>query len=179
MIEYILRNIKEQNDYMTALAMFRIDEPLTEAEVKELIPLYQKYGQDTAHPELAKQYMALDLMPGRGREDITYFTPLSLPEDNLSMLFLAKETITLLKKDEAPDVDVVDAAVASAINGSAARPIDIFLARSILNYLPLRWDFGGFRKQAAELAAFLISTGASTMIEYELFLGEAWNKCRN
>lgn len=122
MIENILNNIKDQSDYLTALIMFRDSAPLTEEEVEKLIPLYQEYGQDPAHPELAKLYMALDLMPGRSRKDSAYFVPLGLPKADLDALFLSMETVDLLRAEETPTTDKIDNVVEITINGSAVKP---------------------------------------------------------
>ena len=182
MIEQILTTLgddKNQKDYVTALSMFQTGAPLKKPEADKLAALYEKYGTDAAHPELARLYMAVDLLPGRSREDAAVFAPLGLQEADLSALFTAKETAVMLRKEETPDTDTVDAAVAAATDGSLSKPVALFLARSLLNGLAWRWDFGGFRSQAAALAAFLIGEGEETMAEYEIFAEEMRRKCRN
>ena len=72
-----------------------------------------------------------------------------------------------------------EAAIEAATGGALSRPIDLFLARVLLNDLAWRWDFGGFRQQAARLAEFLIAAGPEVMTEYTIFLEEAGKKCRN
>lgn len=182
MIEQILTTLgdeKNQKDYVTALTMFQTGVPLTEPEADRLAGLYEKYGTDVDHPELARLYMAVDLLPGRSREDAAIFAPLGLREEDLSALFTAKETAVMLRKEETPDTDTVDAAVAVATGDTLSKPVALFLARSLLNGLAWRWDFGGFRTQAAALAAFLIGEGEETMTEYEIFMEEMRGKCRN
>ena len=78
MIEYILnalntREEKSQEDYITALAAFRGGGALEEEEAEKLAGIYEKYSRDAAHPELARLYMALDMLPGRSREDAAVF----------------------------------------------------------------------------------------------------------
>ena len=172
MIEYILnalntREEKSQEDYITALAAFRGGGALEEEEAEKLAGIYEKYSRDAEHPELARLYMALDMLPGRSREDAAVFAALGLPQEDLDALFTAREMSAQLTEKEPPDEDVLEAA------------IDLFLARVLLNDLAWRWDFGGFRQQAARLAEFLIAAGPEVMTEYTIFLEEAGKKCRN
>lgn len=184
MIEYILnalntREEKSQEDYITALAAFRGGGALEEEEAEKLAGIYEKYSRDAAHPELARLYMALDMLPGRSREDAAVFAALGLPQEDLDALFTAREMSAQLTEKEPPDEDVLEAAIEAATGGALSRPIDLFLARVLLNDLAWRWDFGGFRQQAARLAEFLIAAGPEVMTEYTIFLEEAGKKCRN
>lgn len=183
MIEHILnalntREEKDQTDYVTALAVFRDGITLGKKEVKKLVGLYEKYGRDAAHPGLAKLYLTLDMLPGRSKEDAV-FSGFDLEKGDLDALFTAREIITQLAAKETLDKDALDAAVKAAVGGTLSRPVDIFLARVLLNDLAWRWDFGGFRKQAAELAGFLMEAGTGVMNEYAIFLEEAGRKCRS
>ena len=184
MIEYILKALntreeKDQTDYITALTAFREDSALEENQVEKLTEIYEQYGRDTAHPELSRLYMALDLLPGRSREDAAVFATLGLNQADLDALFTAREMSTKLTEREMPDKEALDAAVETATGGSLSRPVDLFLARVLLNDIAWRWDFGGFRHQAAELAGFLIEAGVDTMNAYTIFMEEAGKKCRN
>lgn len=175
MIEYMLPCIRDAGDYLTALALFRAGSPLTSEEVEKLVEIYQKYSREAEDPALTRLCLALDLLPGRARENGADFAALELLEDDLEALFLTKELTT--GKAELTG-EIASAVVAAVSGGLLTRPLDILLARTALDMMPGSFDFGGFREQAASLAAFLTGLGPEVMEKYTVFMEEAQRKCR-
>lgn len=175
MIEYILPEIKDTDDYLTALSLFRIGEPLTNAEAASLINIYQKYEPQADNAARAKLYIALDMMPGRTADDEADFVGLNLPPQDLSGLFLVKKILT--GNQELTD-GIADSVVEAVQSGGLTRPLDILLARVALDSIAGARDFGGLREQAQALAEFLTGVGTEEMDRYSVIVEEAKIKCR-
>ena len=174
MIEYILPEIKDAGDYRAALSLFKADAPLSPEEAAQLMSIYEKYGKGAEAPALARLYIALDLLPGRTRDDIADFAALELTEDDLEALFLMQDLIC----GRAELTGAAASAVVAAVGGLLTRPVDILLARAALDAISGSRDFSGLREQAAALAAFLTGLGPEVVDRYSVLLGEVRMKCR-
>ncbi len=175
MIEYILPAIIDSEDYISALAVFKTGAGLEAEEVRKLLSLYTKYSDQVNDPEAAKLCLALDLLPGRTREDAADFAALELPKDDLEALFLMRELMTGRKELTG---EIADTIVAVVTEGVLTRPVDILLARAALDAISGSRDFSGLREQAAALAAFLTGLGPEVVDRYSVLLGEVRMKCR-
>ena len=98
MLEQFLPTIKDPADYITALSLFKFDTPLTAAEAEQLLALYAKYQPEAEDPDYLKICLAVDLLPGRGREAAADFAALGLSERSLEALFTAQATVTGLEE---------------------------------------------------------------------------------
>lgn len=175
MIEYVLPSIKDASDYLTALSLFKADTPLTGEEAETLGRIYQRYGRDVDNRATAKLYIALDLLPGRTEEHRADFAGLELPDADLDALFLAKGIITG-QLELTPEA--AGQAVEAVTGGTLTRPVDIILARLVLDTMTGSRNFGGLREQVQALAEFLVSVGDEELDRYSVIMEEARIKCR-
>lgn len=169
MIEKIIPSLKNAEDYQAAMYVLRDGTPLTKEEADKLAALYQKYGPED--PELARLFVALDMMPGRGREDAGYFAGLELPEGELEALFLIKD---IASAQEMPDEEEVNRILGHI--GKYNTPVNLLVARTLLNRISGQWNFGGMWRQASELAEVL--AGCPDLEKYAVLMMEVQKKCR-
>lgn len=175
MIEQLLPNIKDPADYITALSLFKVDVPLTAAETEQLLELYAKYQSEAPDPDYLKICLAVDLLPGRGREDAADFAALGLSDRSLEALFTAQEIVAGRE-----DLTEERASHAVALAADEALPLSlrVLVARTALDNMTASRDYVALRDQIAALAAFLTGIGAETLDRYTTLVGEVRMKCR-
>lgn len=173
MIEYILPTIKDPADYLSALSLFKADAPLTDKEADTLLSLYAKYSDKITDRDYAKLCLAVDLLPGRGREDAADFAALELGDD-LEALFSAQE---LLHGQELT-AEQAEAVAAQVTGGAASEAARAVLARAALDVMTGAYNFSELQGPVRTLAAFLTGLGAETLDKYTVLVTEVKTKCR-
>lgn len=173
MIEYILPTIKDPADYITALSLFKAEAPLTGAEADTLLSLYAKYSDKIADRGFAKLCLAVDLLPGRTRENAADFAALELGDD-LEALFSAQE---LLHGKELT-AEQAEAVAAQVTGGGASEAARTVLARIALDVMTGVYNFSELQGPVRVLAAFLTGLGAETLDKYTILVSEVKTKCR-
>ena len=173
MIEHILSDIKDAGNYITALSLFKADAPLTAEETDKLLSLYAKYSDKIADRGFAKLCVAVDLLPGRSRENVADFAALELGDD-LNILFAAKE----LLRSQDMTAETAQALVAQVTGGTASETARSVLARIALDVMTGMRNFGELLGPVQTLAAFLTSLGAETLDKYTVLVSEVKTKCR-
>ena len=177
MLEQFLPIIQDPADYLAALSLYRLDEPLTTEEARRLLEIYAKYQSETVEdPDYLKVCLAADLLPSREREDAADFAPLELGEATLDALFAAK-MVAAGKTDLT--VQRAEEIAAVVRNGDAAMAARVLLARLALDAMSASREYVSLRGQIAELAAFLTGIGTQTLDRYTALVGEVRLKCRN
>lgn len=175
MLEQILPTIKDPADYLTALSLFKVDVPLTAEEAEKLLAVYAKYLPLAEDPDYLKICLAVDLLPGRTREDTGDLAPLELGEATLDALFTAK---TVAEGREDLTVQRAADIVAVVRNEDAAVAARVLLARLALDTMSASRDFALLREQVTDLAAFLTGCGTELLDRYTTLVGEVRMKCR-
>lgn len=173
MIEYILPAIKDAGDYISALSLFKAEVPLTNEEADTLLSLYAKYSDKITDPSYAKLCLAIDLLPGRGREDAAGFAALELGED-LEALFSAQE---LLLGQELT-ASQAEAVAAQVTDGGASEAAKAVLARIALDAMTGAHNFSELQGPVRALAAFLTGLGAETLDKYTVLVSEVKTRCK-
>lgn len=173
MIEQILTEIKDPADYLSALSLFKADAPLTAEEADKLLALYAKYSDKITDRNYAKLCLAVDLLPGRSREDAGDFAALELGED-LNTLFAAKELLRTQDMTEAAAQKVA----AQVTGGGASEAARTVLARIALDVMTGARNFSELQGPVRTLAAFLTGLGAETLDKYTVLVTEVKAKCR-
>ena len=174
MLEQFLPAIKEPSDYLTALSLFKVDQPLTNEEAEKLLAVYAKYLPGVDDPEYCKVCLAADLLPGR--EDSADFAALELGEAAVAALLEARDVIAgkvELGVDRAKDIaDTVK-------NEAVALPVRVLLARGALDIMAGSKDVAALRTEIAVLAEFLTGCGTEVLDRYTPLVGEVRMKCRS
>lgn len=173
MIEYILPAIKDVGDYISALSLFKADVPLTGEEADTLLSLYAKYSDKITDPSYAKLCVAVDLLPGRSREDTADFTALELGDD-LNALFSAQE---LLLGQEVT-AEQAEAVASQVTDGAASEAAKTVLARVALDVMTGAHNFSELQGPVRALAAFLTGLGAETLDKYTVLVAEVKTRCK-
>lgn len=173
MIEYILPTIKDPADYITALSLFKEEEPLSAEEADALLSLYAKYSDKITDKSYAKLCLAVDLLPGRTRENAADFAALELGVD-LEALFSAQE---LLRGQELT-VEQAEAVAAQVTGGSASEAARAVLARAALDVMTGAYNFSELQGPVRALAAFLTGLGPETLDKYTVLASEVKLRCR-
>lgn len=173
MIEHILSDIKDAGDYLSAMTLFKADEPLTRAEVDSLLSLYTKYSDKIPDRDYAKLCLAVDLLPGRSRENAADFDALDLGDD-LNVLFSAKE----LMRSQDITAKAAKAVAAQVTGGGASEAARTVLARIALDVMTGVYNFSELQGPVRVLAAFLTGLGAETLDKYTILVSEVKTKCR-
>lgn len=127
MIEQLLPTIKDPADYIAALSLFKVDVPLTKEEAERLLALYAKYRPEAEDPDYLKICLAVDLLPGRDREDAAGLAALGLDERSLEALFTTKEVVAGredLTEERAAHI------VAQATDEALPMPLRVLVART-------------------------------------------------
>lgn len=172
MIEYILPVIKDAEDYISALSLLKADAPLTSEEVNALLSMYAKYSDKSIDQGYAKLCVAVDLLPGRSREDAADFAALELGDD-LDALFSAQE---LLHGQELT-TEQAEAVAAQVTGSSASKAARAMLARVALDVMAGAYNFSELQGTVRALAAFLTDLGPETLDEYTVLVMEVKAKC--
>lgn len=173
MIEYILPAIKDADDYISALSLFKADAPLTDGEADTLLSLYAKYSDKSIDQSYARLCLAVDLLSGRSREDAADFAALELGDD-LDALFSAQD---LLRGEELTAAQA-EAVAAQVTDGGASEAAKTVLARVGLDVMTGAWNFSELQGPVRALAEFLTGLGAETLDKYGVIVEAAKNRCR-
>lgn len=173
MIEYILPAIKDAGDYISALSLFKADAPLTGDEADTLLSLYTKYSDKITDQSYAKLCVAVDLLPGRGRDDAADFASLELGDD-LEALFSAQELL-LGQEVTAEQAESVATQVTVGTASEAAKTV---LARVALDVMTGAHNFSELQVAVRALAAFLTGLGAETLDKYTVLVSEVKTRCK-
>ena len=175
MIEQILPSIRDPEDYITVLSLFKADAPLTAEEAERLLAVYAKYLPEADEPEYLKLCLAADLLPGRQRGDAA-FDALELSGSDLDALFAVKEIVSgsceLSQRRAAQIAETVR-------GGEASLPVRVLLARVALDAAAASREIAAMRQEAAALAQFLTGCGTGTLDRYTALVGEVRMKCRS
>ncbi len=175
MIEQLLPTIKDPADYIAALSLFKVDVPLTKEEAERLLALYAKYRPEAEDPDYLKICLAVDLLPGRDREEAAGLAALGLDERSLEALFTTKEVVAGredLTEERAAHI------VAQATDEALPMPLRVLVARTALDGMTASRNYVALRQHIAALAAFLSGIGAGTLDRYTTLVGEVRMKCR-
>ena len=174
MIEYILPTIKDPADYITALSLFKADAPLTAEEADKLLSLYAKYSDKITDRGFAKLCVAVDLLPGRSRENnVADFAALELGDD-LDALFLARDLLHGLELT----AEQAQSAADWVVNSGASEAAKAVLARVGLDVMTGARNFSELQGPVRVLAAFLTGLGAETLDKYTVLVSEVKLRCR-
>lgn len=173
MIEYILPVIKDAEDYISALSLFKADVPLTNDEADALLSLYAKYSDKIIDRDYGKLCLAVDLLPGRGREDADDFAALELGDD-LEALFSAQELLC----GQDLTLNRAETVVAQVTEGKAGDGVKIVLARVALDVMTGAHNFSELQGPVRMLAAFLTGLGAETLDKYTILVSEVKTRCK-
>ena len=174
MLDKFLPEIKDPEDYLTAVSLFRTDRRLGKEEAEKLLDIYARYLGGADDPAYIKACLAVDMLPGRTMEDAADLAALGLGDDDLRALFAARGII--YKKMEAGPQDVLDA-VEQIRGGALSMPIKVLLARTALDAVAASRNFAAMREQAAFLAEFLTGCGVETLDRYTGLAEEVRMKC--
>lgn len=174
MIDKLLPIITDAQDYMTALSFFQMSGPPAKEDVARLLPVYAKYSGADAGPEYAKLCLAIDLLPGRSRENAADFAALELGAD-LDALFLAQELAGGMGEMSVEQANAVTAAVK---NEAVSIPARVLLARTASDAMAGVLNFAEIQGQVRETAEFLIQMGPAGLDRYTALATEVRMKCR-
>ncbi len=179
MIERILPIIKDPEDYLTAISLFKADTPLTADEAGKLLAVYAKYQpqmEAETDPDFLKAGLAVDLLPGRAQEDAAVFAPLELGGATLDALFAAKKLVA--GREELTN-EAATSIVEQVQDETVLLPARVLLARIALDSMTGARNFVELQGEVRALAAFLTGIGAETLDRYTTLVGEVRQKCRN
>lgn len=179
MIEHILPVIKDTADYLTALSLYKANEPLTSDEAAKLLAVYAKYQSQVENQDdlgFLKMCVAVDLLPGRTEEDAADFAALEIGSATLNTLFTAKK---LVAGSEDLTTEAAARIVEQVQDETVLLPARVMLARIALDIMTGARNFVELQAQIRELAAFLTGISTETLDRYTTLVGEAWMKCRN
>ena len=174
MLEQFLPVIKDPGDYLTALSMFKVGQPLTDEEAEKLLTVYAKYLPEMDDSDYCKICLAADLLPGR--EDGADFAALELGEATVAALLKARDDIA--GKVEI-DADRARHIVETVENKAVALPARVLLARGALDIMAGSKDVAALRGEIAALAKFLTDCGTEILDLYTPLVGEVRIKCRS
>lgn len=175
MIEKLLPIISDPEDYISALALFKAEPPLTGEEADRLRAIYEKYYPIPGEPEFAAVCVAVDLLPGRTEADKAVFAPLKLGENNLHALFLAKG---ILSGKHDPTVESAGEIVALVQGEKLNMAVRVLLARAALDMLSGAGNYVELYQQIISLAEFLTGCGPEVLDRYTILVGEVRSKCK-
>lgn len=175
MLEQFLPTIKDPADYIAALSLFKVKEPLTKEDADSLLAIYTKYLPDADDPAYLKICIAVDLLPGRGVEDKADFAALGLKDGELDALFTAKDIVSGAK---AITAEFAAGILKQARDEALPLPVRVLLARTVLDAAASSRDFASMREQIAGLAEFLTGCGSETLDRYTVLVGEVRIKCK-
>lgn len=175
MLEQVLPIIRDPAEYIAALSLFRLEAPLTKEEADRLLEIYTKYLDQAEDPGYARLCLAVDLLPGRGRETREDFASLGLEAEELETLFIVKELLMGEKEMTAERAKGARTAVEDEQLGMAYR---ILLARVALDLMATSGDYMAMREEIKALAAFLTGCGEELLDKYTILIGEVRMKCR-
>lgn len=173
MIEHILSDIKDAGDYITALSLFKADAPLTAEEADKLLSLYAKHSDKITDRGFAKLCVAVDLLPGRSRENAAGFAALELGDD-LDALFLARDLLHGLELT----AEQAQSAADWVVNSGASEAAKAVLARVGLDVMTGARNFSELQGPVRALAAFLTGLGTEALDRYTVLVSEVKAKCR-
>ncbi len=175
MLEQFLPTIKDPADYITALSLFKVKEPLTKDDADSLLAVYGKYLLNVDDPVYLKVCLAVDLLPGRSEADRADFAALELKDGELDALFTAKDIVSGAKEMTA---EFAAGILKQAADETLSLPIRVLLARTALDAAAASRNFASMREQIAGLAAFLTGCGSETLDRYTVLAGEVRFKCK-
>lgn len=174
MLDKFLPEIKDTEDYLAVLSLFRMNGPLGKEEAEKLLDIYARYLEAGDDPAYIKVCLAVDMLPGRTMDNAADFEALDLGDGDLRALFAARGLI--YKKMEAEARDVLDA-VEQIHSDTLSMPVKVLLARTALDAVAASRNFAAMREQAAALAEFLTGCGTEILDRYTGLAGEVRMKC--
>ena len=174
MIERILPAINNAEDYLSALSLFKADAALDSEEAEKLTSLYVKYSDQVSDLGYAKLCLAVDLLPGRTRENAADFAALELGED-LNVLFDTQELLNGVELTAEQAGSVTE----QVTDGSASEAVKAVLARVGLDVMTRAVNFSELQEPVRVLAAFLTGLGTEKLDKYTVLVREVYQKCRS
>lgn len=154
MLAKILSEMKGLEDYKAIVPLLRSGCALTAEEAARLLEVCARHMPEITSKDEWKVHIAVDLMPGRGREDADDFSALALGEKNLDALFTARE----LFGANSPGT-YADTIVETLEDDGVLLPVRMLLARTALDRMSMGRDFAQLRDKLKTMAEWLIAHG--------------------
>lgn len=174
MLDRILSDIPNAEDYVTALSLYNHPVPLTTEQVDALLDLYLNNVKDVDDRDYAKFFLAVDLMPECTEDDGTELNAVGLTEPDRAALFRLREIVSgpeWTQEDAQAVVDIVQ-------SGTLSEPMQVAMARAALDSVVRAYNFLDLRVQITALAEFLIGCGVEKLDKYTVLVREVYQKCR-
>lgn len=169
MLAKILSEMKGLEDYKAIVPLLRSGCALTAEEAERLLEVCARHMPEITSQDEWKVHIAVDLMPGRGREDADDFAALELGEKNLDALFTAREVFG----SNNPGT-YADAVVETLEDDGVLLPVRMLLARIALDRMSMGLDFAQLREKLKVMAEWLITHGEELERYNDLIAEAQW-----
>lgn len=169
MIENILREIREPEDYKAAMRLFEGGQEMTQEEADRIFGIYSKHVPAQGNEDILRLIFALDLYR---RGDIGKS---GLSDREREALAMAVQIAT----DTETDSDMHLSAVEDMVEEEGIRlPVRILLARIVLDRLVIEREMESVAETVRKLAAFLRVQEDETLYLITKEITEVRMRCR-
>lgn len=179
MLDQLLSLIRDPADYATALKLYKLDTPLSNEDMAELVELYRKYihnakfAPETEDLTYVKITLAVDLLSSRDNPNLDY---LELGEENVNVLNTVKQIVI---DGEYLTVDQMGTIAETVVDTNIHEGVRIMLARLSLDVAVVGRYFLQMKDSIIVLANFLAGRDPDMLARYTDLTGEVRYKCGN